>query len=207
MSKVNMITTSGENKKVDLNENIWNVEINRVVLHDAVAVARNNARQGTHSSKTRAEVSGGGKKPWKQKGTGNARAGSNRSPIWVGGGTTFGPNPNKNYKIKMNRKERKLALKCALASKLADDELLVVESLTLENNKTKGAVKLINDLKIDSTVLFVTKEYNENLVLSTRNLGRVCVLSYDQIDVLTILICKYLVIEKDAVKLLEEGLV
>lgn len=191
---------------IQLNENVWNISVNDQVLYDAVMTARNNARQGSHSTLTRAQVSGGGRKPWKQKGTGNARAGSIRAPHWTGGGVVFGPTPNRNYTRKMNKKERRLALKTALTYKNVDAELILVDSLALENNKTKSCLNLLKELNINDTVLFVTSEYNENLILASRNLGNVCVLMANEINVLTLLTCKYVVIEKAAVEAIEEVL-
>ena len=143
MGKYTELNIKGEKvKDITLNDNVWGIEPNNAVLYDAIVLSRASLRQGTHATKTRSEVSGGGRKPWKQKGTGNARQGSIRAPHWVGGGVVFGPTPEKNYTKKMNRKERRLALKSALAYKAQEKELIVVDSLTLETPKTKEMINV-----------------------------------------------------------------
>ena len=146
MSKINVLNVKGEKvKDITLSKEVWNIEPNDAVLYDAIMLAQSNARQGTHSVKSRADVSGGGRKPWRQKGTGRARQGSTRAPHWYHGGVAFGPQTEKNYIKKMNRKERRLALKSALSYKVLDNELIVLDSLKLESNKTKE-IKEIYDL-------------------------------------------------------------
>ena len=142
MGKYVELNTNGEKvKDITLNDAVWGIEPNNAVLYDAIILSRASLRQGTHKTKTRSEVSGGGIKPWRQKGTGRARQGSIRAPHWVGGGTVFGPTPNRNYTKKMNRKERRLALKSALAYKVLEKELIVVDSLNIESAKTKEMLK------------------------------------------------------------------
>ena len=142
MAKTQVLNLKGEKvKDLSLKDSVWNTEVNSAVMHDAVVLAQASMRQGTASTKTRSEVSGGGRKPYKQKGTGNARQGSTRSPQWPGGGIVFGPKPRK-YDKKQNRKERRLALRSALSSKFQDKELVVVESLALADNKTKTFNKM-----------------------------------------------------------------
>ena len=137
MSKLDMLNLNGEKvKEINLKDNIWNIEPNNNVLHDAIVLTLASRRQGTHKVKTRSEVSGGGRKPWRQKGTGNARQGSIRAPQWRGGGIVFGPTPDRNYTKKMNRKERRLALKSALTYKAREKELILVDNIKFETNKT-----------------------------------------------------------------------
>ena len=137
---------------VELNENIFGVEVNGALLHQAVVMQLAAQRLGTHATKTRAMVRGGGRKPWKQKGTGHARSGSNRSPLWVGGGTAFGPQP-RSYAFSMPRKQRRLALKCALSDKVKSGDLIVLESLDFDAPKTKQVVKMLGDFGVDSKAL------------------------------------------------------
>ena len=152
MAKTKVYNLKGaEVKDLTLKDSVWKTEVNAPVLKDAIVLAQASLRQGTASTKTRSEVSGGGRKPWKQKGTGNARQGSTRSPQWPGGGIVFGPKPRK-YDLKQNRKERRLALKSALSSKLQDKGLVVVENLNLETNKTRDFNAMLKNLKIDLSV-------------------------------------------------------
>ena len=174
-------------------------------MKDAVVLAQASVRQGTASTKTRSEVSGGGRKPYKQKGTGNARQGSTRSPQWPGGGIVFGPKPRK-YDLKQNRKERRLALKGALTSKYKDKELIVVENLNLDSNKTKDFNTMLKNLKVDGKALVVYSDENENLFLSSRNNQNVAVLSAEEINVLDLVATNYLVIDESSVKKIEEVL-
>ena len=147
MENLSVLNIKGENVgKISLNELVWGIEPNDAVLYDAITLARNNSRQGTADTKTRSEVSGGGRKPWRQKGTGRARQGSTRAPHWPGGGVVFGPTPRSNAK-KMNKKERRLALKSALSYKVIESELIVVDNFNMETNKTKEALKALENLK------------------------------------------------------------
>ncbi|MBQ6284801.1 MAG: 50S ribosomal protein L4 [Bacilli bacterium] len=206
MAKTQVLNVKGEKvKDLTLKDSVWNVEVNEPVMHDAIVFAQASLRQGTASTKTRSEVSGGGRKPYKQKGTGNARQGSTRSPQWPGGGIVFGPKPRK-YDKKQNKKEARLALRSALTSKLKDKELVVVDSLALENNKTKTFNQMLKDLKLDGKVLVVYSEDNDNLFYSSRNNQNVAVLSTEEINVLDLVATKYLLIEEASVKKLEEVL-
>ena len=206
MAKVDVLNLKGEKvKDITLNAKVWGVEPNEPVVHDAIVLAQASARQGTASTKTRSEVSGGGKKPWRQKGTGRARQGSTRSPQWPGGGIVFGPKP-RNYDKKQNKKERRLALKSALSSKFQDKELVVVESLALADNKTKTFNKMLKDLKLDGKVLVVCDSDNDNLYLASRNNENVAVMLTEEINVLDLVATKYLLIEESSVKKLEEVL-
>ena len=206
MAKVQVLNLKGEKvKDITLKDSVWNIEINEPVMHDAIVLARASLRQGTASTKTRREVSGGGRKPYKQKGTGNARQGSTRSPQWPGGGIVFGPKPRK-YDKKQNRKERRLALKSALSSKLRDNELVVVENLNLENNKTKTFNEMLKNVKVNGKALVVFADDNENLFLASRNNNKVAVVAFDEINVLDLVATDYLLIDESSVKKIEEVL-
>ena len=206
MVKQAIVNLNGEKiKDRKLNENIFAIEPNKNVLYDAIILARASLRQGTHSTKTRAEVSGGGRKPWRQKGTGHARQGSIRAVQWRGGGIAFGPTP-RDYSKKMNRKERRLALKSALSSKLRDNELVVVENLNLENNKTKTFNEMLKNVKVNGKALVVFADDNENLFLASRNNNKVAVVAFDEINVLDLVATDYLLIDESSVKKIEEVL-
>lgn len=206
MAKTQLINLKGEKlKDITLADSVWAIEANDIVLKKAIDLQLAATRQGTHKTKTRSEVSGGGKKPWKQKGTGRARAGSSRSPIWRGGGIVFGVTP-RNYGFKMNKKERVLALKSALTHKLADKELVVVDNINLDSLKTKEIKNIMNTLKLDGKTLFVTLEDNENLYMATRNLGYAYAINADEINVYDLVNADKLVIDEAAVKKIEEVL-
>ncbi len=207
MSKIDVLNVKGEKvKDITLNKEIWNIEPNDVVLYDAIMLAQSNARQGTHSVKSRAEVSGGGRKPWRQKGTGRARQGSTRAPHWYHGGVAFGPQTEKNYTKKMNRKERRLALKSALSYKVLDNELIVLDALNLESNKTKEMKDILANLKVDRNILVVVDELDDNVVLATRNLNNVLLLSADEINTMDIVSANVLIATEGAIKSVEEAL-
>ena len=206
MKKQNIVDLSGKKvNDINLNENVWGVKPNDAVLYDAITLAQSSQRQGTANTKTRSDVSGGGRKPWRQKGTGHARQGSTRAPHWYHGGIVFGPHP-RTYGKKMNKKERVLALKSALAYKALDDAIVVVDSLALKSNKTKDMIKVLNDLKVSKNILIVVKELSDNLILASRNIPKVDLLTYDEINTLDVIAADYLVIETDAVKAIEEVL-
>ena len=206
MAKTQVLNLNGEKvKDLALNDSVWAVEVNEPVMHDAIVLAQASMRQGTASTKTRSEVSGGGRKPYKQKGTGNARQGSTRSPQWPGGGIVFGPKPRK-YDKKQNRKERRLALKSALTSKLQDKELVIVENFNLESNKTKAFNEMLAKLNVNGKALVVTANENENLYLAARNNRKVAVMTVSEVNVLDLVAVDYLVIDESSVKALEEVL-
>lgn len=206
MAKTQVLNLKGDNvKELALNDSVWAVEVNEPVMHDAIVLAQASLRQGTASTKTRSEVSGGGRKPYKQKGTGNARQGSTRSPQWPGGGIVFGPKPRK-YDKKQNRKERRLALKSALTSKLQEKELVVVENLNLETNKTKAFNEMLAKLNVNGKALIVCATENENLYLAARNNNKVAVMTVGEVNVLDLVATDYLVIDEASVKALEEVL-
>ena len=203
MATVSVYNTDGkEVEKIDLSDNIFGVEINETLVHKAVVAHLANRRQGTQSALTRSEVRGGGKKPWRQKGTGHARQGSIRAPQWTGGGVVFAPKP-RDYSQKMNKREKQIALFSVLTSKVQDDKLLVVDSLDMETPKTAAFVKVLGNLKADKA-LVVTSEKNDNLVLSARNIPDVKTVPTNAINVFDILNHEALVITKDAVKAIEE---
>lgn len=206
MTKISVLNIKGEKvSDLGLNAEVWEIVPNDAVLYDAITLARNSMRQGTHDTKTRAEVSGGGRKPWKQKGTGHARQGSTRAPHWRHGGIVFGPHP-RSYDKKMNRKERRLALKSALSYKFIDKELIVVDNFNLESNKTKDAIKVLKNLKTNNNVLIVVDELTENTILATRNLNNVILLQADEINTLDIISSNNMIVTEKAVKLIEEVL-
>ena len=205
MEKIAISNNKGEKiKDKKLNKDIFGIEPNKVVLHDAIILARAALRQGTHDTKTRSEVSGGGRKPWRQKGTGRARQGSIRAVQWRGGGIAFGPTP-RDYSKKMNRKERRLALKSALTIKAED--MIVLDELKMATPKTKDMIKLLADLKLtDVKTLIVVKELDENIILSSRNLGKVALLEAKEINVLDLIAADKVVITLDALNAVEEVL-
>ena len=206
MAKTQVLNLKGEKvKDITLKDSVWNIEVNEPVVHDAIVLAQASLRQGTASTKTRSEVSGGGRKPYKQKGTGNARQGSTRSPQWPGGGIVFGPKPRK-YDKKQNRKERRLALKSVLSSKFQEKELVVVENLNLETAKTKDFNAMLKNLKVDKKALVVFADDNENLFLASRNNNKVAVVAFNEINVLDLVAANYLLIDESSVKKIEEVL-
>ena len=207
MSKLEIKNLKGEKvKDIKLNDNVFGIEPNDVVLHDAIVLARANERQGTHSTKTRSEVSGGGRKPWRQKGTGNARQGSIRAVQWRKGGIAFGPKP-RDYSKKQNRKVRRLALKSALSYKVTDKELVVLEDIKFETSKTKEMINLLDKLALtNAKVLLVVSELDENICLASRNLGNVKVVLPAEVNTYDVVNSDKMVITEDALKGLEEVL-
>ena len=206
MAKLGVLNLKGEKvKDITLKDSVWNTEVKESVMRDAVVVAQASMRQGTASTKTRSEVSGGGRKPYKQKGTGNARQGSIRAVQWPGGGISHGPKPRK-YDLKQNRKERRLALASALTSKVKDKEVVVVENFNLETAKTKEFNTILKNLKVDGKVLVVFAEGNENLFLAASNIRNVAVMEVSEINALDLVACKYLLIDESSVKRIEEVL-
>ncbi len=207
-NKISIVNLNGEKvKDRNLKDNIWGITPNDAVLHNAVVLNMANARQASASTKTRSEVSGGGRKPWRQKGTGNARQGSIRAPHWRGGGIVFGPNPNRNYTKKMNKKERKLALKSALAYKVIDKELIVVEDIKFKTNKTREMVELLSKLNVrDNKVLVVVSELTENVCLAARNLANVKLVTFEKVNAYDLVSADNMLIEVSALDKLEEVL-
>ncbi|MBQ9614957.1 MAG: 50S ribosomal protein L4 [Selenomonadaceae bacterium] len=194
------------NKKVgdiELNESIFGVEMNAGLLHQAVVMQLAAQRLGTHATKTRGFVRGGGRKPWRQKGTGRARSGSTRSPIWVGGGTVFGPHP-RSYAFRMPRKQRRLAIKCALSDKVKSGDFIVLESLDFDAPKTKQVVKMLGDFSVGNKALFITGEEAANVEKSARNIPGVKAIHTMGLNVYDILNHDKLFITKDAITRIEE---
>lgn len=206
MAKISVLSLKGEKTSdLTLDKNIWDAEVNEKVLTDAINLTLASLRQGTHSTKTRGEVSGGGRKPWKQKGTGRARQGSTRAVQWPGGGIAFGPTP-RSYDKKMNKKSRRLALISALSSKYQNKELVVVENFDLKTNKTKDLNNILKGLKVNNTALLVSIDENVNLNLASRNNENLAYLNVEGINVLDIVRNNNLVIDEKSVKKLEEVL-
>ena len=207
MAKVAVYNIEGkEVDKLELNDAVFGVEINEHLVHMAVVAQLANKRQGTQSAKTRSEVSGGGRKPWRQKGTGNARQGSIRAVQWRKGGIAFGPKP-RDYSKKQNRKERRLALKSALSYKVLDKELVLVESIKFETNKTKEMVNLLNTLELtNAKVLLVVEELTDNVCLASRNLGNVKVVLPEEVNTYDVVNSDTMVVTEVALKKLEEVL-
>ena len=195
--------TGKQTGSMELSADIFGIEPNVAVMHSAVINYLANQRQGTQSTKTRSEVSGGGRKPWRQKGTGHARQGSTRSPQWTHGGIALGPKP-RSYRFALPKKVRRLALKSAFSSKVMADEMLVLESLSLEEIKTKTIVNMLNALGADRKVLLVLPEKDEKIVLSARNIPGVKTALVNTLNVYDILNCDKFIVVKDAVAQLEE---
>ena len=187
---------------LELNDAVFGVEVNEHLMHLAVVSQLANKRQGTQSAKTRSEVSGGGRKPWKQKGTGHARQGSIRAAQWVGGGMIFAPKP-RDYSVKMNKKEKAAAIKSALTSRVAEDKIYVVDSLSFDEIKTKKMAAVLDSLKVEKALVVLDKK-DENVILSARNLPEVRTVMSNGINVYDILKYGSLVITKDAVAQIEE---
>lgn len=198
--------TGNEVALLTLNENVFGIEPNTQVLYDVVNAQKAAMRQGTHATKTRANVSGGGKKPWRQKGTGRARHGSSRSPIWRGGGVTFGPNPNKNYKVKVNRKASKLAFKSILSLRLKNNQLVIVDKLELENPKTKNFQEIYNNLVSEGRAIFIDVLFTENVILAARNIQTVKIETASHTSVFDLTDAHKVILTTEAVKYFEEAL-
>ena len=206
MPKVSLLNQTGASVgEIELNDSVFGIEPHSSVLFDAVIAQRASLRQGNHKVKNRSEVAGGGRKPWKQKGTGRARQGSIRSPQWRGGGVVFGPTP-RSYSYKLPKKVRRLALRSALSAKVLEENFLVLEGLALNAPKTKDFLKVLKDLSIEKKALFVTAELDENVALSARNIPGVTVVSATGINVLDLLGHDKIVITKAAVEKVEEVL-
>ena len=206
MTKVSVLSQTGASVgEIELNDAIFGIEPNEAVLFDAVIAQRASLRQGNHKVKNRSEVAGGGRKPWRQKGTGRARQGSIRSPQWRGGGIVFGPTP-RSYSYKLPKKVRRLALKSALSAKVLEQKVVVLDALTFEAPKTKAFVEVLKALSIESKALFVTAELEENVVKSASNIQGVTVVSATGINVLDLVGHDTVVFTKAAVEKVEEVL-
>ncbi|MFB9329521.1 50S ribosomal protein L4 [Paenibacillus aurantiacus] len=206
MPTVEVLNVSGSKVgELELAEGVFGIQPNVHVLHSAVLLQQAAERQGTHKTKGRSEVRGGGRKPWKQKGTGRARQGSIRSPQWVGGGTVFGPVP-RTYGFKLPKKVRRLAIKSALSSKVIANDIIVLDQLTLASPKTKEFAAILNNLKVARKALVVTANYEDNVALSARNIPGVKFVAAEGINVLDVLVHDKLIITKEAVAKVQEVL-
>lgn len=206
MAKLDIVNLKGEKvKDLKLNDDVFNTEVNEVVLKKAIDLQLASLRQGTSKTKTRAEVSGGGRKPYKQKGTGNARQGSIRAPHYRGGGVAFGVAP-RSYTFKMNKKERVLALRSALTLKAKEKALVVVESLELESLKTKDLKAMLKDMKLEGKILFVASSDAEKLYMASRNLGNTLVILNEELNVYDLINADVVVMDEEAMKKIEEAL-
>ena len=190
---------------IELNDSVFGVEMNAGLVHQAVVMQLASRRLGTHATKTRGLGRGGGRKPWRQKGTGRARSGSTRSPLWVGGGTVFGPQP-RSYAFRMPKKQRRLAIKCALSDKVASGDFIVLDDLQFDAPKTKSVVKMLGDFGVDAKSLIITLDENENVELSSRNIPGVKAINTMGLNVYDILNHTKLFITKAAIEKIEEVL-
>lgn len=207
MKKVELLNLKGEKvKDINLNEEIFGITPNNAVLHDAIILTMASLRQGTHKTKNRSEVSGGGRKPWRQKGTGRARQGSIRSVQWVGGGNYGTPVP-RDYSIKQNRKERRLALKSALADKANEKAIIVLDNLKVETPKTKEMMNVLENLKVaDKKVLLVVDAFDDNMILASRNIQNLVLILAEEINVLDVVGTDVMLVTEAALKNIEEVL-
>ena len=206
MTKISVKNINGEKvKDLTLTDSVWNIEVNTDALKKMIRLQLDSTRQGTRKTKNRSEVSGGGRKPWRQKGTGRARQGSIRATQWRGGGIPMGVGP-RDYTFKINKKERVLALKSALSSKVQEKALVVVDSFNMESTKTKDAIKMLEGLKLDNKILFVTSDDAENLYLAVRNLPNVLVIYADEVNCYDLVNADVVVMDEAAIKKLEEVL-
>ena len=203
MANVSVYNMEGkEVGKMDLNDAVFGIEVNEHLVHQAVILQLANNRQGTQKAKTRSEVSGGGRKPWRQKGTGHARQGSTRAPQWTGGGTVFAPVP-RDYSFKMNKKEKRIALKSALTSRVQEEKFLVLDELKLDEIKTKNMQNVLNNLKVEKAIVIIDSE-DKNIILSTRNIPGVITATADSLNVFDIMKYSTVIATKAAVAKIEE---
>ena len=208
MPKLSVYNMAGQatGEEIELNEEVFGVEFNEPVVHQAIVMQQANQRQGTSATKTRGMVRGGGKKPWRQKGTGHARVGSTRSPLWVGGGVTFGPQP-RSYKKDMPRKARRLAIRCALSAKVAEGQLVIIDNIAFDDFKTKRTVEMLKTFDAEENkTLIITNGENENVELSARNLRKVTVINNGGLNCFDLLHNNKVFLDKNAVEKIEEVL-
>ena len=206
MTKISVKNINGEKvKDLTLTDSVWNIEVNTDSLKKMIRLQLDASRQGTRKTKNRSEVSGGGRKPWRQKGTGRARQGSIRATQWRGGGIPMGVGP-RDYTFKINKKERVLALKSALSSKVQEKALVVVDSFNMKSTKTKDAIKMLEGLKLDNKILFVTSDDAENLYLAVRNLPNVLVIYADEVNCYDLVNADVVVMDEPAISKIEEVL-
>ena len=208
MPKLSVYNMAGQatGEEIELNEEVFGVEFNEPVVHQAIVMQQANQRQGTSATKTRGMVRGGGRKPWRQKGTGHARVGSTRSPLWVGGGVTFGPQP-RSYKKAMTRKARRLAIRCALSAKVAEGQLVIIDNIAFDDFKTKRTVEMLKTFDAEENkTLIITNGENENVELSARNLRKVTVINNGGLNCFDLLHNNKVFLDKNAVEKIEEVL-
>ncbi|HIS12108.1 MAG TPA: 50S ribosomal protein L4 [Candidatus Onthocola stercoravium] len=206
MTKISVKNLNGEKvKDLTLTDSVWNIEVNTDALKKMIRLQLDSTRQGTRKTKNRSEVSGGGRKPWRQKGTGRARQGSIRATQWRGGGIPMGVGP-RDYTFKINKKERVIALKSALSSKVQEKALVVVDSFNMKSTKTKDAIKMLEGLKLDNKILFVTSDDAENLYLAVRNLPNVLVIYADEVNCYDLVNADVVVMDEAAISKIEEVL-
>ena len=207
MAQVSVYNMEGkEVGKMDLLDDIFGIEVNEHLVHMAVVQHLANMRQGTQKAKTRSEVSGGGAKPWRQKGTGHARVGSTRSPLWVGGGVTFGPQP-RSYHKDMTRKARRLAIRCALSAKVAEGQLVIIDNIAFDDFKTKRTLEMLDAFEAaENKTLIITNGENENVELSARNIRKVTVINNGGLNCFDLLHNNKVFLDKNAVEKIEEVL-
>ena len=208
MPKLSVYNMAGQatGEEIELNEEVFGVEFNEPVVHQAIVMQQANQRQGTSATKTRGMVRGGGRKPWRQKGTGHARVGSTRSPLWVGGGVTFGPQP-RSYKKDMPRKARRLAIRCALSAKVAEGQLVIIDNIVFDDFKTKRTVEMLKTFDAEENkTLIITNGENENVELSARNLRKVTVINNGGLNCFDLLHNNKVFLDKNAVEKIEEVL-
>ena len=208
MPKLSVYNMAGQatGEEIELNEEVFGVEFNEPVVHQAIVMQQANQRQGTSATKTRGMVRGGGRKPWRQKGTGHARVGSTRSPLWVGGGVTFGPQP-RSYKKDMPRKARRLAIRCALSAKVAEGQLVIIDNIAFDDFKTKRTVEMLKTFDAEENkTLIITNGENENVELSARNLRKVTVINNGGLNCFDLLHNNKVFLDKNAVEKIEEVL-
>ena len=206
MTKISVKNINGEKvKDLTLTDSVWNIEVNTDALKKMIRLQLDASRQGTRKTKNRSEVSGGGRKPWRQKGTGRARQGSIRATQWRGGGIPMGVGP-RDYTFKINKKERVIALKSALSSKVQEKALVVVDSFNIESTKTKDAIKMLEGLKLDNKILFVTSDDAENLYLAVRNLPNVLVIYADEVNCYDLVNADTVIMDEAAISKIEEVL-
>lgn len=204
MPKIDVYNMQGKKvSDIELNENVFGIKPNEKIVHIALVNYMANQRQGTASTKTRAEVAGGGRKPWKQKGTGRARQGSIRAPHWIKGGIALGPKP-RSYKYRVNKKERRLAIKSVLSSRLQEEQLIVVDKVEFKEIKTKQMVKALENLKVNEKALMILPEQNKNVYMSARNIENLKTITVNTINIFDLLKYTKLILPVETVKKLEE---
>jgi|TARA_S200000501_G_scaffold353265_1_gene372920 large subunit ribosomal protein L4 len=198
--KINTITLEGKKSgNIDISDSVFNIKPNNAVVRQVVLAELTNMRQGTHSSKNRSKVNGGGKKPWKQKGRGAARAGTNRSPLWRGGGTVFGPSPH-SYNHKVSKKLSRLARKSLLSFKIADEAVTILDSFKIDSHKTSDLVRILTKLNIvRKKITVITKTNNNNFDLASRNLQNVYIVSSQAVSAYDLIDCEHLVLDKESI--------